>query len=85
MPRRAPQKRRPMPRTQSPQRRRVLITGMRKAGTDAYNLKVYGNPASAFPPLLIKMSLHELQQWLHELQTVPPPDRGERPRLRIVS
>ena len=74
-----------MARTQPRTGKRVLMTGMRKAGAADYVLKVYGNPASPFPPLLIKMSLHELQRWLQEMQSAPLAHRGERPRLRIVS
>lgn len=73
-----------MARTEQRKGKRVLMTGMRKAGTADYELKVYGNAASAFPPLLVKMSLHELQCWLHEMQPAPLAQRGPRPRLRIV-
>jgi hypothetical protein len=63
---------------------RVLVTGMRKGGDSDYRLKIFGNPASPFPPLLIKMSLHEMQQWLHQTQAAPDAARGQRPRLRVV-
>jgi len=66
--------------------KRVLVTGMRKSGDADYHFRIVGNPASPFPPLIIKMSLHEMQQWLHEMQTAPEgASPGERPRLRIVS
>ena len=64
---------------------RVLVTGMRRSGDSDYHFRIVGNPASSFPPLLIKMSLHEMQQWLHEMQMAPEaPPKGERPRLRVV-
>ena len=65
--------------------KRVLVTGMRKSGDADYHFRIVGNPASPFPPLIIKMSLNEMQQWLHEMQTAPESGaRGERPRLRVL-
>lgn len=64
----------------------VLVTGMRKAGESDYHFKITGRPDSPFPPLVIKMSLHEMQQWLHQMQTAPQlVTRGGRPRLHVVS
>jgi hypothetical protein len=66
-------------------RTRVLVTGMRKGGDSDYHFKIVGNPASPFPPLLIKMSLHEMQDWLRQMQAEP--DSGlhiGRHRLRVV-
>ncbi len=32
------------------------------------------------------MTLHEMQQWLHEMEQSPPvTSAGERPQLRLVS
>ena len=65
--------------------KRVLVTGMRKSGDTDYHFKIFGNPASAFPPLILKMSLHEMQQWLHQTQTAPEAGRrSDRPRLRVL-
>lgn len=66
-------------------RKRVLVTGMRKGGDSDYHFRITGHPDSPFPPLVIKMSLHEMQQWLHQMQTAPQAAlRGHRPRLRVV-
>jgi hypothetical protein len=66
-------------------RNRVLVTGMRKGGDSDYHFRIVGNPASPFPPLILKMSLHEMQQWLRQMQTAPEEAlRRERPRLRVV-
>jgi hypothetical protein len=65
--------------------KRVLVTGRRKGGDAHYHFRIVGNPASAFPPLIIKMTLHEMQQWLRQMQTAPEgAARGTR-RLRVVS
>jgi len=64
---------------------RMLVSGMRKSGDSSYHFKIFGNPTSNFPPLIIKMSLHEMQQWLHQMQSAPEaaPRRGP-PGLRVV-
>ena len=62
-----------------------LIAGVRHAGEPEFQFKIFGNPASQFPPLLLKMSLVELQQWLRHLNDTPPEALRERPaRLRPV-
>ncbi len=71
-----------------PTGKRVLMTGVRRAGGEDYELTIFGNAASAFPPLILKMSLHEMQDWLRDTQ-VPPAagaaqGAGTR-HLRIVS
>lgn len=66
-------------------RKHPLIAGVRHAGEPEFQFKIFGNPASQFPPLLLKMSLVELQQWLHQLNAKPPEALQERPvRLRPV-
>jgi hypothetical protein len=62
---------------------RVLVTGMRKSGDADFHFRIFGNPASPFPPLIIKMSLLEMQQWLRQMQAAP--DAARPPRLRVVS
>ncbi len=64
---------------------RVLVTGMRKSGDSSYHFKIFGDSASRFPPLIIKMSLHEMQQWLHQMQSAPEAAlRSGRPGLRVL-
>lgn len=65
--------------------KRTLVTGVRRGGASDYELKVHaahGSTVPSFPPLLIKMSLHDMQQWLHEMQSAPAD--CDRRRLRIV-
>jgi hypothetical protein len=63
---------------------RVMMTGVRKGGEPDYHFKIFGNDASQFPPLMLKMSLHEMQQWLREMQTLPTQALQGRHRLRSV-
>lgn len=64
---------------------RVLVTGVRKRGDADFHFKIFGDPASRFPPLILKMSLHEMQQWLHEMQRAPDvAARHAAPRMRVV-
>ena len=73
------------PMRRAAKRNRVLVTGMRKGGDSDYHFRIFGNRATPFPPLIIKMSLHEMQQWLHQMQSAPQTAlRGERPRLRVL-
>ena len=64
---------------------RVLVIGVRKRGDADYRFKIFGHATSVFPPLIIKMSLHEMQQWLRQMQTAreSAPQEG-RPRLRVL-
>ncbi|MCH8077597.1 MAG: hypothetical protein IIC13_10765 [SAR324 cluster bacterium] len=48
------------------------MTGIRKSGEADFHFKINGNPASQFPPLILKMTLHEMQQILREQQAAPP-------------
>lgn len=66
-------------------RKRLLVTGVRKGGDKDFHFRITGNPGSPFPPLVMKMSLRDMQQWLRQMQTAPrPASRGSRPRLRVV-
>ena len=59
-------------------RKRLLMTGVRKGGDADYDFRIVGDPASQFPPLVLKMTLHELQQWLRHAQP-PPSGLGDGP------
>ena len=66
--------------------KKLIVTGIRKSGESDFHFKIHGNPASQFPPLLLKMTLHEMQQLLREQQAVPPkPARDGRAALSLVS
>lgn len=52
--------------------RKLIVTGIRKSGEADFHFKINGNPASQFPPLILKMTLHEMQQILREQQAAPP-------------
>jgi len=60
------------------------MTGMRKKGEKDFRFSIRGNAAQQFPPLLLKMTLHELQQLLHAQQSVPENEGKQAPRLRAV-
>ncbi len=63
----------------------MMMTGTRKSGEADFEFTIYGNPASQFPPLIMKMSLIEMQEWLREMRTTPPaPDGRNRHRLRLL-
>jgi len=67
-------------------RTRVLMTGVRKGGDTDYHFKIFGNASSAFPPLIVKMSLLEMQQWLRQLRDARERAQQDiRPRLRVIS
>ena len=64
---------------------RVFMTGIRKGGDPDFQFTIFGNPASKFPPLILKMSLHEMQQWLREMREDPSQPHGEdRHRLHSI-
>lgn len=66
--------------------RKLVVTGIRKSGESDFNFRIHGNPASQFPPLILKMTLHEMQQMLREQQTLPAkPVKDGRAVLRLVS
>ena len=67
----------------SEKQNRVLMTGIRKGGDADYEFKIFGNPASQFPPLIIKMSLLDLQQWLRQMQAAPAGSLRERNASRL--
>ena len=74
-------------RKQAEDKSQVLMTGVRRGGEPDFRFRIHGNPASQFPPLVMKMTLHELQQWLHETKAGPvePPGPGGTRSLRAVS
>ena len=64
----------------------LIVTGIRKGGESDFHFKIHGNPASQFPPLILKMTLHEMQQMLREQQALPPkPAKDGRATLSLVS
>jgi hypothetical protein len=66
-------------------RKRLVMAGIRHGGDPEYQFTIHGNAASRFPPLLLKMSLIELEQWLHHLNAEPAEALQDRPRrLRPV-
>ena len=66
--------------------KKLMVTGVRKGGESDFHFEIHGNPASQFPPLILKMTLHEMQQWLHEQQSAPPnTTKHRRATLRLVS
>ncbi|MEE8433604.1 MAG: hypothetical protein V3S64_02340 [bacterium] len=66
--------------------KKLIVTGIRKSGESDFHFKIDGNPASQFPPLILKMTLHEMQQMLREQQAVPPqPAKDGRAALSLVS
>ena len=63
----------------------MMMTGTRKSGEADFEFTIYGNAQSQFPPLIMKMSLHEMQEWLREMRNAPPgPDSKTRRRLRLL-
>lgn len=68
--------------------RRLLMVGTRIGGESRYRVQVYGNPASAFPPAEMKVSLRELHGWLEQARDAGRRARDarteDRPRLRVV-
>lgn len=65
---------------------RMMMTGIRKRGEENFHFKIFGNASSQFPPLILKMSLHEMQEWLREMRQSPAqPGDGSRAGLRLVS
>ncbi len=65
--------------------RKLIVTGIRKSGESDFNFRIHGNPASLFPPLILKMTLHEMQQMLHEQQSAIPEPADGRAALKLVS
>lgn len=65
-------------------KKKVLMTGIRRGGETDYEFTINGNPSSQFPPLILKMTLHEMQQWLHETRQTPDSGKVEGPHLRLV-
>ena len=66
--------------------RKLIVTGIRKSGESDFNFRIHGNPVSPFPPLILKMTLHEMQQMLHEQQAaIPEPPEDGRAALSLVS
>ncbi len=66
-------------------KKQVLMTGIRRGGESDFEFTINGNPASRFPPLILKMTLHEMQQWLHQTRQAPPESgKGEGAHLRLV-
>lgn len=80
-------KKRAVPTQQAGQEaRKLIVTGIRKSGESDFNFRIHGNPASQFPPLILKMTLHEMQQMLHEMQSAIPKPAGDgRAALKLVS
>lgn len=65
--------------------KRMMMTGTRKSGEADFEFTIYGNAASQFPPLIMKMSLIEMQEWLREMRTTPPASGNrDRRRLRLL-
>jgi hypothetical protein len=64
-----------------------LIAGTRRGGESDYQVTLYGDPTSPFPPLRARVSLRELGRWLREMQATPEAagtDDDARPGLRVV-
>ncbi len=63
----------------------VMMTGTRKSGEADFEFTIYGNATSQFPPLIMKMSLLEMQEWLREMRNAPPaPEGRNRRRFRLL-
>ena len=67
------------------EKNQLVMSGIRKGGESDFEIKISGDPASQFPPLILRMTLHEMQQWLVDTRTPPEPVPGKRPSLRLVS
>ena len=68
------------------EKNQLVMSGIRKGGESDFEIRISGNPASQFPTLILKMTLHEMQQWLVEMRHTPPkPAPGQKPSLRLVS
>ena len=66
--------------------RKLIVTGIRKSGEPDFNFRIHGNPASQFPPLILKMTLLEMQQMLREQRAGTPGPAGDgRAALSLVS
>jgi len=66
--------------------KKLMVTDVRKGGDSDVHFEINGNPASQFPPLILKMTLHEMQQLLHQQQSAPPKNAKDgRAALRLVS
>lgn len=65
--------------------KRMMMTGTRKSGEADFEFTIYGNAASQFPPLIMKMSLIEMQEWLREMRATPPASGNtKRRRMRLL-